>query len=270
MERDRSGRRLIVAALAWVAVIEAAWLVYPAVRARVLALEETSAARGRRIAARLGCFSCHGPEGTGGTRNPGSEEETVPAFTERTQMMYVKSVDDLRAYVLDGAPRRKREDPKYQARMEAAAIRMPAFRDFVSEGELEDLITYLRAASGQILPDAAPAARGAELAEELGCFACHGPLGAGGVQNPGSFKGYIPAFWGADFDDLVRDDAELRGWIVDGQIPRLAEHAIAKRWLEGQAIKMPAYGRFLPEADIDALVAFVRWVRAGDWRPLAR
>jgi len=261
---------LVVRILAVVALLEAGWLLYPTVRFRLLALEETPAARGRRVAAQLGCFGCHGPAGTGGTRNPGSEEGTVPAFTERTQMMYVKTGDDLREYVLDGAPRRKREDPDYRAKMEAAALRMPAYRDAVTARELDDLVAYLRAASGQILPEQALAARGSELASELTCFACHGPLGAGGLPNPRSFKGYVPAFWGADFDDLVRDDAELRTWIAKGEIPRIAEHPIGGRFVRQQTIKMPAYGRFLPDPDIDALVAYVRWIRAGDWRPLAR
>ena len=267
---NRSLGTLVVRILAVVALLEAGWLLYPTVRFRLLALEETPAARGRRVAAQLGCFGCHGPAGTGGTRNPGSEEGTVPAFTERTQMMYVKTGDDLREYVLDGAPRRKREDPDYRAKMEAAALRMPAYRDAVTARELDDLVAYLRAASGQILPEQALAARGSELASELTCFACHGPLGAGGLPNPRSFKGYVPAFWGADFDDLVRDDAELRTWIAKGEIPRIAEHPIGGRFVRQQTIKMPAYGRFLPDPDIDALVAYVRWIRAGDWRPLAR
>jgi mono/diheme cytochrome c family protein len=258
--------RLLIA----LAVLESAWLAYPAVRARVLGIEETPAARGQRLASDLGCFACHGPGGGGGTKNPGSEEGSVPAFTERTQMMYVKTPDDLREYVLDGAPRRKREDPDYRAKMEAAAIRMPAYRSFVSAAEVEDLVSYLRAASGQILPDQERAARGADLATELGCGACHGPLGAGGARNPGSFKGYVPAFWGADFDDLVRDDDELRTWIAKGEIPRIVEHPIGGRFFRRQAIKMPAYGRFVGEEDIDALVAWVRWIHAGGWRPLAR
>jgi len=269
MGGDRSGR-LITLALACLAIVEGVWLAYPVLRARVLALEETPAARGQRLAAALGCFGCHGPGGSGGTRNPGSEEGTVPAFTERTQMMYVKSVEDLREYVLDGAPRRKREDPDYRAKAEAAALRMPAYRDFLSAAQVEDLVAYLRAASDQILPDDALAARGAELAAELRCFACHGPLGAGGVPNPGSLKGYIPAFWGADFDDLVRDDAELRRWIGEGKIPRIIEHPVGGYFTRRQAIKMAAYGRFLPEADLNALAAYVRWIRAGAWRPLAR
>ena len=251
-----------------VAILETAWLVYPFVRARILALEETPAARGQRLAAELGCFGCHGPGGGGGTKNPGSEEDTVPAFTERTQMMYVKGADDLREYVLDGAPRRKREDPDYRAKMEAAALRMPAYRDVLTAIQVDDLVAFLRAASGLIAPDEERAAHGAELATQLSCFTCHGPLGAGGVPNPRSLKGYVPAFWGADFDDLVRDDTELRTWIAKGEIPRLAEHPIASRFLKSQVIKMPAYERFIPAPDIEALAAYVRWIHTGAWRPL--
>src|SRR5438552_2347217 len=115
-----------------------------------------------------------------------------------------------------------------------------------------------------------PARRGQRLAAELGCFACHGPLGAGGVRNPGSFKGYVPGFWGPDFDDLVRSEDELRSWIARGELARVAEHPIGGRFFKRQAIRMPAFQRFVPEMDVDALAAYVRWIRAGTWRPLIR
>ena len=264
------GRRVLVRLLVVVALVETAWLLYPAIRARILALEEMPAVRGQRLAAALGCFACHGPGGGGGTKNPGSEEKTVPAFTEQTQMMYVKTPDDLREYILDGAPRRKREDPAYRAKVEAAALRMPAYRGKVTAAQVEDLVAYLRAASGQVSPDETLASRGETLALDLACFACHGPLGAGGVANPGSLKGYIPAFWGADFDDLVRDDDELRRWITDGEIDRISRHPIGGWFFRRQAVKMPAYGKWLSPDDVTALVAYVRWIRAGTWRPLAR
>src|SRR3989442_1092121 len=116
--------------------------------------------------------------------------------------------------------------------------------------------------------EATPARRGQRLAVELGCFSCHGPVGAGGMGNPGSFKGYVPGFWGADFDDLVRTDDELRTWIAKGELARVAEHPIGGRFFQRQAIKMPAYRRFVPEDDLDALAAYVRWIHAGSWRPL--
>jgi len=98
MEANRTPRlrRTLARTLVALVVLETGWLSYPTLRARLLALEETPARRGQRLAAELGCFSCHGPGGGGGTKNPGSEEGTVPAFTERTQMMYMKTTDDLR------------------------------------------------------------------------------------------------------------------------------------------------------------------------------
>src|SRR5207237_1199447 len=188
-------RTLIARAWITLALVESAWLAYPLVRARVLALEDTPAARGRRVAAGLGCFGA---------------------------------------------------------------------------AQLEDLVAYLRAASGQVLPEEPLAARGADLATELGCFACHGPLGAGGMANPGSLKGYVPGFWGADFDDLVRSDEELWHWIAEGEIRRITEHPISAFFFRRQAIKMAAFGRFLPEADVRALAAYVRWIHAGACRPPAR
>src|SRR6184192_1153128 len=55
-------RTLIARAWITLALVESAWLAYPLVRARVLALEDTPAARGRRVAAGLGCFGCHGTD----------------------------------------------------------------------------------------------------------------------------------------------------------------------------------------------------------------
>lgn len=258
----------IMRGLAALGVVGLVWIAYPSLRDAVLEVEVTRAARGQALAAALGCFACHGPDGRGGVKNPGSREGEVPAFVEQTQMMYVRNVDELREYVLDGMPARRRDDPDYRAEIEAAMLRMPAYRGFLTAQQVDDLVAYLRAASGQILPgpDDPKAFRGAELAIEYECFACHGPLGAGGVPNPGSFKGYVPSFWGRDFDDLVRDDDELRTWLTDGKIARIAEHPIGGWFFRRQALKMPAYGDRLSPEDIDALVAYVRWIRNGPWR----
>src|SRR5437899_117785 len=154
-----TARSLIAWAAVLMALAESAWLVYPRARALVLSLEETPAVRGYRLAAGVGCFSCHGPGGNGGTKNPGSEEGEVPAFGEQTQMMYVKGEQDLREYILDGAPHRKRDDADYQAKVQAAALRMPSYRNFLSCAEADDPRAFMRATSGQILPSERLAAR---------------------------------------------------------------------------------------------------------------
>ncbi len=271
MEDGRRRRsRWLVAVLVLLVLGQAAWIAYPHVRRLVAPPEDTEAARGYRLAVQLGCFACHGPDGGGGTHNPASDEGEVPAFTEQTQMMYVKTTEDLREYILDGAPRRRREDPDYRKRMEAAGLQMPAYRDFVTTEQVNELVAYLRATSGQLFPDDELATRGAELALELDCAACHGPHGAGGVPNPGSFKGYIPGFWGEDYAELVQSDDELRQWIADGSIPRIADHPVGGVFFRRQAAKMPAYGRFISPEDVDALSAWVKWIHAGGWRPLLK
>ena len=65
MEANRTPRRRTLARtlVALVVVVETSWLSYPTLRARLLALEETPARRGQQLAAELGCFSCHGPNG---------------------------------------------------------------------------------------------------------------------------------------------------------------------------------------------------------------
>jgi mono/diheme cytochrome c family protein len=77
----------------------------------------------------------------------------------------------LREYILDGAPAKKRARPEYEVEMANQAIRMPAFRNFVSDAEVDDLVAYLRATSGLLEPPAEPAVRVAELAAVNGCFA---------------------------------------------------------------------------------------------------
>src|SRR5262249_9763829 len=127
---------------------------------------------------------------------------------------------------------------------------------------------YLRTTSGQILPDEKLAARGAELAAALDCFSCHAPMGAGGVPNPGSFKGYIPGFWGTDYDELVLNDDELHEWIKEGHIERIENNPLGRSSLENQRTKMPAYGDYISADDVAALAAYVKWLHAGGWQPL--
>ena len=263
MDANRRPWALVLAA---VLIIENLWLSYPALRGMVLQVEETDVARGRAVAQDLGCFNCHGPNGRGGVANPGSEGGTVPSFHEGTPMMFVGNDNDIREYVLDGAPAAKKARESYREQMAAQVIHMPAYRGWVSEGDVDALVAYIRAASDLLLPADGQVARGAALAQQNGCFACHGDMGSGGLPNPGSLKGYIPGFIGEDFHDLVRDDEELRGWIRDGSVPRLRDQPLARYFLQRQRVQMPGFKEHLSEDDINALTAYVRWLASGEWR----
>jgi mono/diheme cytochrome c family protein len=246
-------------------LIAAGVLVYPELRDLALNVEVTPAARGYRTALRSGCFNCHGPDGSGGVKNPGSKDGEVPGFGGGTPMMWAKSEAELRAYILDGAPARKRNDPRYRQQRRAQLLAMPAYRGYLSGGQVDDLLAYLRAVSGLLTPSDSVAAAGQDLAYRFGCFHCHGPMGAGTSQNPGSLKGYIPGWWGDDFHELVRSDDELRGWILDGDIPRLRNNPLAAYFINRQRVSMPAYRNVLNAEQLHALMHYVRWVNSGIW-----
>ena len=248
-----------------VLIVQNLLLVFPYATDVALQVERTPAQRGYLVAAEMGCFHCHGPDGVGKVPNPGSKEGDIPGFQGGVQMMYVGNDQELREYVLDGAPARKREDPDYVHQMAQQAFPMPAYRGHMSDAQLEDLMAYLKAASGLLAPPDPVAARGMNLAYEKGCFACHDVMGYGGRPNPGSFKGYIPGWWGSDFDDLVRTEEELREWIAEGHSQRLNDHPIASHFVNGQVIKMPKYKNFLTEQQIEALVRYVQWVHSREW-----
>jgi mono/diheme cytochrome c family protein len=239
---------------------------YAPMRDFALDVERTPAERGLQAALRYGCFACHGPAGNGGVKNPGSKDGEVPGFSGGTPMMWAQSEDELRAYILDGAPARKRNDARHQEQMRAQALTMPAYRGYLSDAEVDDLLAYIGAVSGLVVPSDELARKGQDLAYRFACFHCHGPLGAGGVANPGSLKGYIPGWWGKDFRDLVRSDDELRAWIADGRIERLQRNSLARYFTESQRTQMPAYGDFLDDQQLAALVRYVRWINDAEWQ----
>ncbi len=138
---------------------------------------------------------------------------------------------------------------------------MPAYKGRLHGEETDDLVAYVLAAShfGNIEDEKAAAGR--DAAARLGCFGCHGPEGRGLVWDPGSLKGYVPPWDGADFAELVRDDGELREWVRNGVSERLRKNPAARHFLTAEVIHMPAFGLRVSDADLDALVAYVHWVR---------
>jgi mono/diheme cytochrome c family protein len=212
--------------------------------------------RGARLAAERGCLSCHGEAGRladpEGDRGIGG----VPSFAHDDVTSYSKSRDEIREWILDGGPRRLRDE----APGEEPVLRMPAWRDRLSPAEVEHLVAYVAAVS-DFDPVPGWVATGRETAGRLGCFACHGPQGRGDTPNPGSLKGHIPSWSGADFKELARDDAEIREWVRDGSPKRLRDSRLAAFFLGRQAIRMPAYGDRVTEEELARIVAYIGWLR---------
>jgi mono/diheme cytochrome c family protein len=208
--------------------------------------------RGADLALAHGCTGCHG--------GPGASPVLPRSFVELDDL----EPATLREWILDGMSRRVRQDPESRKALEAAAIRMPAWRGRLSHAQVDDLVTYMRAAAAADVPEDPVARNGHAVAERLGCFGCHGPGGRGAVRNPGSLKGYIPPWDGPDFAELVANDSELREWIVSGRPRRLEANPLARFFLNRQAIRMPAFRGHVTDEELQELQAYIGWLRRGN------
>ena len=213
--------------------------------------------RGARLAAARGCLSCHGAGGRladpDGSRGIGG----VPAFDHDDVTSYARNEAEIREWILDGKPRRLRDEPEPAPE---PLLRMPAWRGRLSPAEVDHLVAFVKAVSDfDPLPEAAAAGR--DVAAGLGCFSCHGPQGRFDTPNPGSLKGYVPAWSGADLPELARGDGEIAEWIRDGGPKRLRANPVAAFFLRRQAIRMPAYGDRVSEDEIRQITVYIRWLR---------
>ena len=237
-------------------------LALAAVLAPALALRPDlpPAERGRRLALRTGCFACHGPEGTRGASNPGRADKTVPDF-EGDLMMFAKRREQIREWIRDGATAAKQHSETWRRERERGTLRMPAFSRRLRSGQIEDLVAFVEAAGGRPEPEDSLAARGLERSRSLGCNGCHGPGGRLARPNPGSLKGYVPSWDGRDFPELVRDRAEFGEWVERGVSRRFEKNPLARYFLDRAVLRMPAFEKHLEPGEVDALWAYVSWLR---------
>lgn len=219
-----------------------------------------AAERGRRLAESMGCFGCHGPGGIRGAMNPGRTDKTVPNF-EGDVMMFASDAREIHEWIHDGVTAKRQQSATFRAQREAGILKMPAFKDRISESRIDDLVAYVMAVSGTSAPEDSAAAHGLERADSLGCTGCHGAGGRLARRNPGSLKGYVPSWDGADFPDLVQSQAEFRDWVEDGVCDRLETNPVAQFFLKRAVLKMPAYEKHLQPGDVEALWAYVQWLR---------
>jgi mono/diheme cytochrome c family protein len=137
--RDRLHERELDALVAW----------YRAVAAWNPDMPEV-AARGRRVAARSGCFGCHGDGGVAGVPNPGSLKGYVPGWGSPDYSELVADEAELRAWILDGRPARFAESRLAGFFLDRQVLRMPAYRDVIEPAALNDLVEYVQWAAGTV------------------------------------------------------------------------------------------------------------------------
>ena len=108
--------------------------------------------------------------------------------------------------------------------------------------------------------------KGESLARRFQCFVCHGTFGQGGHVNKGALKGYIPGWFGRDFDLLTNDGDRkaIREWIKKGIYQELVEEPffgnMAQYFFARQEIKMIPFAA-MSEEDLNTLVNYVLFIR---------
>ena len=96
--------------------------------------------------------------------------------------------------------------------------------------------------------------RGWALAQDLGCTTCHGPMGIGGLANPGAQK--IPSLDDFAFMMAVNNETELREWILDGAPQRLRDKPGFEKTKAKRAVVMPAYRGKISDDELEDLIAW--------------
>jgi mono/diheme cytochrome c family protein len=229
--------------------------------------QDTPFLRGKRVAEKFGCFGCHGPMGMQGIINPGYQLERVPSWSGGTAMMFIHDESEIRQWILNGMPFWATNDVAFQERRSKALIKMPTYKNVISEEELADLIAFYKGIAWYETPESDDAAAGREIAFNHGCFGCHGPEGRGLNDNPLAFKGYIPSWDGSDYNELVQNDDEFTQWVKNGIADRFQKNPAAAHFSMEQIVQMPAFKHVLSNDEIFKIRAYVKWLRSRSKQP---
>jgi mono/diheme cytochrome c family protein len=111
------------------------------------------AREGHDLASRLGCFGCHGPGGRGDTPNPGSLKGYIPSWSGVDYPELVRDEEELAEWIVEGSPRRLRENPVAGFFLRRQHVTMPAFGPDVTDDEIRRIGAYIRWLRRRTYPD---------------------------------------------------------------------------------------------------------------------
>jgi mono/diheme cytochrome c family protein len=106
--------------------------------------EGSKADAGRLAAWKLGCFSCHGPQGRGTMPNVWAFKGYIPSWDGEDFPELVQNDGEIRDWVLDGGPKRILNHPVASLFISRQPIKMPAYRGNVTEEQTDAIIAYIR------------------------------------------------------------------------------------------------------------------------------
>jgi mono/diheme cytochrome c family protein len=110
-----------------------------------------------------------------------------------------------------------------------------------------------------------PVQRGFRVAEEHGCFTCHGPGGLKGYDDAEGSIGGVPPFTQDEVRGHAKSVDEIREWILDGMPKRMMQEPPEPDEGAVPVITMPAWREVLSAREVEDLVAYV--VAVSDFEP---
>jgi cbb3-type cytochrome c oxidase subunit III len=187
----------------------------------------------------FGCARCHGLQGKGGV------SQYVPALANVGTTITPAT---LRSIIDHGLGESKNPVRPY----------MPVWGAVISNTQVSDLVSYIRAGLPEVATAVAPAiptnqgfaVEGAQLYVADGCINCHGPNGLGGVPNPRSPDKTIPPLTGQDFHDQFNTDAKIIDVIRTGSVIGRAP-----------IVSMPHWGGIITPQQLSALAAYIKTLK---------
>ena len=102
--------------------------------------------------------------------------------------------------------------------------------------------------------------RGFLVAQEKGCFTCHGPGGIRGMANPGHLEEEVPPWSGGLITMYAENEQEIREWILDGIPSRIRKDPAQMAMRAKAVVEMPPWRGLLSERELADLVAYVKAV----------
>lgn len=199
------------------------------------------------------CIRCHGPEGRGGVPDPveGTMVPTLVGFNShdtRLIMSFFKSEAPGHFYI---APSNG---------VENGWINMPNWGAILTDGQMNDLASYIEAGLPDLGVKPLPARTGPEIFRAFACIKCHGKLDVGGIVDPvyppSSGDHLVPTLGPSQYPGRAKTDGPnvYRDILMNGSIPH---HNIPTGY--PGTLFMPAWGHILTPTQLRTILNYIQY-----------
>lgn len=107
-------------------------------------IADETVARGRSLVRHTRCEACHGLEGSGGVRNPGSLKGYVPGWLGPDFLELVRDDRELAQWILDGRVDRLLASRLARHFLSGQRLRMPPYRAAFTPEDTAAIVAYIR------------------------------------------------------------------------------------------------------------------------------